>query len=126
MTRPQIAFRWEVTAGNLLSASAALLSAVSVVVVAVTAWTNIRRDVDDHARRLVEIEARQSAAAKDLDVLADLPPRILVLETTAARNVERLNAQDVLRAEFVAKFGRLDELMTEVRDQLRTLNRSQP
>jgi len=122
MTRPPISWSWQVSLGNVLTA-------IPMVVGLVWFGADLRNDIESHAIRLDGVEAvtkpLPEAAAETRSTLADHNRRIDALETTAARNVERLNAGDVTRTAVEARLGRLDELMTEVREALRIFNARQ-
>lgn len=118
MTTPRITWSWQISLGNVVTAA----TAVAFVAIA---YTNLQRNDADHDRRIAATEMSVQRAAENHALQSDHARRIAVLETTASRAVDRLNALDVERAALNAKFERIDELMTEVRDQLRILTGGQ-
>jgi hypothetical protein len=75
-------------------------TAAIVILSVYTAWLDLNRDVVDHEKRLAVIEA-----------------------TVGGLNT-RMNIADVSDAEMRTQFKALDSLLTEVRNELRTMNRN--
>lgn len=119
MPRPPVSWSWQISFGNVLSFA---ITATAVVY----AWANLSKDVATHQTRIDRsealIETLRTSSADARSAILDHGRRIAILEATASRNSERLNASDVGRAQLDARLARLDELMTEVRDRLQDLN----
>lgn len=92
MNAPPITFSWNVNLGHVVSL-------LTILLVGVTGYVNLQRDVADHDKR------------------------IAVVEAVIAGHSQRLAAKDVADSRLAANFEALDRLMQEVRNELRSINR---
>lgn len=113
MTFPQM--RWEVSFGHLISVIVVIFSAGVL-------WNEMHTTLGQQDERIATLEARHEAVAAVTTLANNNANRITSLEETQRRNVERLNAIDVRSTQIDGRLSRLDELMREVRDELRALN----
>lgn len=116
MTFPAV--RWEFSIGHIVSV-------LAVIFAAGVLWSETQGTLDQQESRLITLEQRSEAISALQNATQQNASRIQAIEETQRQNVSRLNQVDIRNTQLDARLGRLDELMQEVRDALRTLNQQQ-
>lgn len=119
MPRPPIQFSWNISIGNILSA----LSGAGAAIIAVSlAYSAIINSIDKVVTRVDLLEKRVTVLEDRTTPIPEVARRLSAAEMLATNNDRRLDAIDIGQTRIDAKLSRLDELMQEVRNELRTFN----
>lgn len=105
----------DISIGNLLSITAVILAFTTSYINQTRDVKEINEDLAINQARLEKVIESQNILFKGIEDVASIERRIIVVETLADKNLDRLNNLTVLEVKIEERFSRYEEILNDQR-----------